>query len=68
VSPANALAITNDSRQGVGLVGIRTGENREFGPTSEPFEGTNLLGTVLDTSKLTHFRERENVYIREVRR
>jgi putative methanogenesis marker protein 3 len=68
VSPANALAITNDSRQGVGLVGIRTGENREFGPTSEPFEGTNLLGTVLDTSRLTHFRERENVYIREVRR
>jgi len=68
VSPANALAITNDSRQGVGLVGIRTVENREFGPTSEPFEGTNLLGTVLDTSKLTHFRERENVYIREVRR
>lgn len=68
VSPANALAITNDSRQGVGLVGIRTGENREFGPTSEPFEGTNLIGTILDPGKLTRFRERENVYIREVRR
>jgi UPF0288 family protein (methanogenesis marker protein 3) len=68
VSPANALAITNDSRQGVGMVGIRGGENREFGPTSEPFEGTNLLGTVLETGKLTHIRERENVYIREVRR
>jgi putative methanogenesis marker protein 3 len=68
VSPANALAITNDSRQGVGLVGIRVGESREFGPTSEPFDGTNLLGTVIDVDKLTHIRENETVYIREVRR
>jgi UPF0288 family protein (methanogenesis marker protein 3) len=50
------------------MIGIRAGENREFGPTSEPFEGTNLLGTVLDTGKLTRFRERDTVYIREVRR
>jgi putative methanogenesis marker protein 3 len=67
-SPANALAITNDSRQGVGLIGIRLGESREFGPTSEPFEGTNLLGTVIDIDKLKHIREKETVYIREVRR
>jgi putative methanogenesis marker protein 3 len=67
-SPANALAITNDSRQGVGLVGIRLGESREFGPTSEPFEGTNLLGTVVDIGKLKHIREKEIVYIREERR
>jgi putative methanogenesis marker protein 3 len=68
VSPANALAITNDSRQGVGIIGIRGGENREFGPTSEPFEGTNILGTVRDIGKLSRFHERERVYIREVRR
>ncbi|MDO9324814.1 MAG: methanogenesis marker 3 protein, partial [Methanoregula sp.] len=36
-SPAAALAITNDSRKGTGLVGVRLSANREFGPTSEPF-------------------------------
>jgi putative methanogenesis marker protein 3 len=67
-SPAAALAITNDSRKGSGLVGVRLSANREFGPTSEPFEGTNLIGRVIDTDKLKKLKERETVYIREVRR
>ena len=50
--PAAALAITNDSRKGAGLVGARLSANREFGPTSEPFEGTNIIGRVIDTDKL----------------
>jgi putative methanogenesis marker protein 3 len=66
--PAASLAITNDSRKGSGMVGIRTSANSEFGPTSEPFEGTNLIGTVHDIKKLKNFRERETVYVREVRR
>jgi hypothetical protein len=37
------------------------------GPTSEPFEGTNLIGRVIDTEKLKKVKERENVYIREVK-
>ena len=67
-SPAAALGITNDSRKGTGLVGVRLSANREFGPTSEPFEGTNLIGRVIDTEKLKKVKERENVYIREVKR
>ena len=67
-SPAAALAITNDSRKGAGLVGVRLSANREFGPTSEPFEGTNLIGRVIETEKLKKVKERENVYIREVKR
>jgi putative methanogenesis marker protein 3 len=66
--PAAALAITNDSRKGSGLVGVRLSANREFGPTSEPFEGTNLIGRVIDTGKLKKVKEREMVYIREVKR
>ncbi|MFA4860779.1 methanogenesis marker 3 protein [Methanoregula sp.] len=66
--PAAALAITNDSRKGAGLVGVRLVANREFGPTSEPFEGTNIIGRVIDTEKLKKVRERETVYIREVRK
>jgi len=64
--PAASLAITNDSRKGSGMVGVRLSANREFGPTSEPFEGTNIIGRVLDTGKLAHFKEREKVFIREV--
>ncbi len=65
--PAASLAITNDSRKASGMVGVRLSANREFGPTSEPFEGTNLIGRVLDTGKLKKFREGETVYLREVR-
>jgi putative methanogenesis marker protein 3 len=66
VVPAGTLAITNDSRKGAGLVGVRLAENREFGPTSEPFEGTNLIGWVIDTEKLKRLKENETVYLREV--
>jgi len=67
-SPAAGLGITNDSRKNTGLVGVRLSANREFGPTSEPFEGTNMIGRVIDTEKLKKVKEREKVYIREVRR
>ena len=63
--PANSLAITNDSRKGKGLIGIRRNPNKEFGPTSEPFEGTNILGTVLDAEKLDSMKENDVVYIKE---
>lgn len=66
-APAAALAITNDSRKGAGLVGVRLSANKEFGPTSEPFEGTNLIGRVIDTQKLKKVKERETVYIRVVK-
>jgi UPF0288 family protein (methanogenesis marker protein 3) len=49
-------------------VGVRLSANREFGPTSEPFDGTNMIGRVIDTEKLKKVKEREKVYIREVRR
>ncbi len=67
-APAAGLGITNDSRKGAGLVGVRLSANREFGPTSEPFDGTNMIGRVIDTEKLKKVKERENMYIREVRR
>jgi putative methanogenesis marker protein 3 len=65
---AAGLGITNDSRKNAGLVGVRLSANREFGPTSEPFEGTNMIGRVIDTEKIKKVKEREKVYIREVRR
>lgn len=63
---ANTLAMTNDSRKGTGMVGVRGSENTEFGPTSEPFDGTNIIGRVIDPSRLKEREEGKTVYIREV--
>ena len=65
--PAAALGITNDSRKASGFVGVRLSANKDYGPTSEPFEGTNILGRVIDTEKLKKVKEKENVYIRVVK-
>lgn len=64
---AGALAITNDSRKGAGLVGVRTTDNSEFGPTSEPFESTNIIGILRDMNKLPSLKEKEIIFIREVK-
>lgn len=65
--PAFTLAITNDSRKAAGLVGVRGSSNMDFGPTSEPFNATNIIGRVVDTEKLEMLSEGDTVYIREVR-
>jgi putative methanogenesis marker protein 3 len=65
--PPFTLAMTNDSRKSSGLVGVRTGPGTEFGPTSEPFGGTNVFGVLLEPEKLDNFREGDTVYVREVR-
>lgn len=63
--PAMSLAITNDSRKGSGLVGVRISDNSEFGPTSEPFDGTNVIGRLLEPEKLKDCKEKETIFIRE---
>ncbi|MDV2480648.1 methanogenesis marker 3 protein [Methanoculleus sp. Wushi-C6] len=65
--PAYTLAMTNDSRRGAGMVGIRTTPNAEFGPTSEPLTGTNVIGKVLDAGDLPKMREGATIYVREVK-
>jgi putative methanogenesis marker protein 3 len=66
--PAGVLGMTNDSRKGTGMVGVRGSENAEFGPTSEPFDGTNIIGRVVDMKRLKERKEGETVFIREVNR
>ena len=63
----NALALTNDSRQAVGMVGVRIVENKDYGPTGEPFGGTNIIGTVIDMEKLPLMKEGATVYLREAK-
>ncbi|HDR73636.1 MAG TPA: methanogenesis marker 3 protein [Methanoculleus sp.] len=65
--PAFTLAMTNDSRKSSGLVGVRVAPSTEFGPTSEPFGGTNVFGMLLEPEKLVSFKEGDTVVVREVR-
>lgn len=65
---AGVLAMTNDSCRGVGIVGVRSVDSQEFGPTSEPFSGTNMIGIVLDMEKVAGLEEGDMVYFKEVRR
>ena len=61
------LAMTNDSRRNAGMVGVRATPSVEFGPTSEPLTGTNIIGKVLDAEKLDQMREGATIYVREVK-
>ena len=62
-----SLAVTNDARKARGMTGVRSVANEEYGPTGEPFEGTNVIGTVLDIDKLPLIKDGSTVFIREVK-
>lgn len=52
----------------VGLIGVRFEDNKEFGPTAESFNSTNILGKVVsDYSKLEKFKDGEIVYVKNLR-
>jgi putative methanogenesis marker protein 3 len=64
--PAYQIGVTNDARKGSGTIGVRLSDNSEFGPTGEPFEATNIVGTFLEPEKLQGLHERETLYVREI--
>jgi putative methanogenesis marker protein 3 len=64
--PAGTIAITNMSRKNIGLVGVRFEDNAEYGPTGEPFDGTNIVGKIItDFEVLKKLKDGEIVYIKE---
>ncbi|MDR0438947.1 MAG: methanogenesis marker 3 protein [Methanocalculaceae archaeon] len=65
--PPYVLAITNDARKARGMTGVRNVANKEYGPTGEPFDGTNVIGTVLDIDKLPLIKDGSIVFIREMK-
>lgn len=61
---AGEIGITNMSRRQIGVVGVRFEDNDEFGPTGEPFLGTNIIGKVIEgIENLEKFKEGETVYV-----
>jgi putative methanogenesis marker protein 3 len=61
---AGQIGITNMSRRHVGMVGVRFENNDEFGPTGEPFNGTNIVGKVVKgLENLEKFKEGDIIYV-----
>jgi UPF0288 family protein (methanogenesis marker protein 3) len=60
------IGVTNSVKKFAGMVGIRLAESEKFGPTAESFDGTNLVGRVLENmGVLTGLREGKRVYMME---
>ncbi len=61
---AGQIAVTNMSRRHIGMVGVRFEDNKEFGPTGEPFQGTNIIGKVLrGMENLEKYKEGDTIYV-----
>ncbi len=61
---AGEIGITNISRRQIGVIGVRFEKNDEFGPTGEPFQGTNIIGNiVMGIENLEKFKQGDKVYV-----
>jgi len=64
VVKAGQIGITNMSRRHIGMVGVRFEDHQEFGPTGEPFQGTNIIGKVIKgMENLEKYKEGDTIYV-----
>ena len=60
------IGITNMAAKNAGLIGVRFEPNRDFGPTAESFEATNIIGKIVsDTNGFEDLKEGVVIYVRE---
>ncbi|ABR56573.1 conserved hypothetical protein [Methanococcus aeolicus Nankai-3] len=65
--PEGVIAITNMAKRYKGYIGIRLSSNDKFGPTGESFEGTNIVGKVVENGEIIKkLRAKDRVYFLEV--
>lgn len=66
VVKAGEIGITNMSAKNMGLIGIRSEDNHEFGPTAESFSATNIVGLVCSNFEVFEkLKEGEILYVTE---
>ncbi|MEM1573465.1 MAG: methanogenesis marker 3 protein [Candidatus Methanomethylicaceae archaeon] len=66
VSPG-IIGVTNSVKKYSGIIGIRISKSDRFGPTAEGFEGSNIIGEVIEgLENLKNVKENDEVYIMEV--
>ena len=64
VVKAGEIGVTNMSRRHIGMVGVRFEDNKEFGPTGEPFQGTNIIGRMAEgIENLEKYKEGDTIYV-----
>jgi putative methanogenesis marker protein 3 len=64
VVKAGEIGVTNMSRRHIGMVGVRFEDNKEFGPTGEPFQGTNIIGKMAEgIENLEKYKEGDTIYV-----
>ena len=62
---SKTICVTNMARKNVGIIGIRFEDNNEFGPTGEPFNGTNIVGKIeIDFDNIKKIKEGEILYVK----
>ncbi len=67
IMKAGEIGVTNMSKKNVGLIGIRTIDTTDFGPTGEPFSATNVVGEVVGNIEgLNKLKDGSTLYIHEV--
>ncbi len=60
------ICVSNTACKHVGNIGIRFKDNKEFGPTGESFQSTNIIGKVVSGfDNLKAFKEGDTVYVKE---
>lgn len=63
---ANLIGVTNAAKRYAGMIGIRFIESDEFGPSAERFEGTNIIGKIVENhDALKILKEKGTVYLSE---
>ncbi|KZX14349.1 methyl-coenzyme M reductase-associated protein Mmp3 [Methanobrevibacter curvatus] len=63
---AGVLALTNMSRKNLGLIGVRFEDSDTYGPTGEPFTGTNIIGKITtDLDVIKKLKSNDILYIKE---
>ncbi|OKY78386.1 MAG: Peptidyl-prolyl cis-trans isomerase (rotamase) cyclophilin family [Candidatus Methanohalarchaeum thermophilum] len=67
VVESGMIGITNRSKPNKGVIGIRGTESKEYGPTGEDFNATNIVGEVKEgLNRLDGLTDEDKLYIMEV--
>ena len=60
------IGVTNMAAKNAGLIGVRFEPNKDFGPTAESFEATNIIGKIVsNTDGYEDLKEGVVIYVRE---
>ncbi|MCD6409287.1 MAG: methanogenesis marker 3 protein [Candidatus Verstraetearchaeota archaeon] len=67
VVKAYTIGVTNAARRFAGMIGVRMQDSDKYGPTAETFEGTNLIGEIVENQEvLAGLKDGMELYILEV--